>query len=200
MKDTVRIHIGEYFATDRPTVIETILGSCVAVCLYDPKSRVGGMNHIFLPGKADMASFNTPARYGINAMELLINKIMVRGGNRRHFVAKVFGGANVISNLGGENGTGRKNAEFAIDFLKNEKIPVISMDLGGHVGRKIMFHTDTNDVYVKRMVNGYFAKIRKNEDSQRQRIENESEKNTEITMFDLKSFQNLFQPPRKTPL
>ena len=104
MRKQISIHIGGYHASREPSVIHTVLGSCVAVCLFDPVNRVGGMNHILLPGKADMRHFDVSARYGINAMELLINKMMQLGGSRNRFLAKVFGGAHLFPAISKENG------------------------------------------------------------------------------------------------
>lgn len=126
MKKPVNISIGEYFASKTPAIIHTLLGSCVAVCLYDPYRRIGGMNHILLPGKADMKHFDVRARYGINAMELLINKMMTLNAGRRQLVAKVFGGAHVIPMISREHGIGQKNAEFILDFCRIEGIKVIN--------------------------------------------------------------------------
>ena len=150
MKNQISIYIGEYYASSEPTVIHTILGSCVAVCLFDPVNRIGGMNHILLPGKADLRHFDVSARYGINAMELLINKIMTIGGDRNWLVAKVFGGGHINSTISKENGMGDKNSSFVLEFLRREKIEVISKDVGGTDSRKIYFHTDTGDVLLKR--------------------------------------------------
>jgi chemotaxis protein CheD len=150
-KRTVGIHIGELFAGKGPIVIQTTLGSCVAVCLYDREARVGGMNHIFLPGRADLKQFDNVARYGINAMELLINRVTTLGAMRRRLVAKVFGGAHVLPAITPENGVGSRNAEFVLEFLKIEDIPLISQDLGGSDARRIFFHTDTGAVFLKRI-------------------------------------------------
>ena len=69
IKNQVTIKIGELYATDKPAVIYTLLGSCVAVCIYDKKKMIGGMNHIFLPGNNN--SINSSTRYGENAMKYL---------------------------------------------------------------------------------------------------------------------------------
>src|ERR1700677_4828856 len=92
-----RIYIGEIVASATPLLLQTLLGSCVAVCLRDPAACVGGMNHILIPGRCD--SDDRPARCGVHAMELLINAIMREGGDRRRLEAKVFGGGNVVSSL-----------------------------------------------------------------------------------------------------
>jgi chemotaxis protein CheD len=148
---SINLFIGEYFASKEPIIISTILGPCVAVCLYDPIKKIGGMNHILLPGKANTNSYNKPARYGINAMELLINEMMKLGSHPLNFKAKVFGGANVLSTINYHNTMGLKNAEFIIDFLINEKIKIVNQNIGGFDSRKIFFHTETNDVLLKRI-------------------------------------------------
>ena len=125
MKKKVSIHIGEIYASKKPAVVSTLLGSCVAVCLFDPIRRIGGMNHILLPGKADLKKLSDSSRYGINAMELLINMIMNLGGKRRRLLAKAFGGGHILSGFPKEQGPGQKNVQFVLEFLKTEKIKLI---------------------------------------------------------------------------
>jgi chemotaxis protein CheD len=130
---------GEHAVVSEPHVlISTLLGSCVAVCLYDPVARVGGMNHFLLgepgsghvPGSADMQ------RYGVHAMELLINGMMKKGAIRSRLKAHLYGGANIISGLG-SIGTG--NAAFARKFMATEGIAIGHADLGGTLARKVEF-------------------------------------------------------------
>ena len=102
-KKQVIIKIGELYATAEPTVIYTLLGSCVAVCIYDNEKKIGGMNHIFLPG---IKECNSSTRYGENAMKYLIKKICSLGGERKNLVAKAFGGAHVIPAISKEIGVG----------------------------------------------------------------------------------------------
>lgn len=150
-KKKISIHIGGVYASKGAVIIDTLLGSCVAVCLFDSVAKVGGMNHIFLPGKADFGKFDSVARYGVNAMELLINRIMALGGARHRIAAKAFGGAHILPAISKENGMGIRNTEFVLNFLKMEGIPLISHDLGGHHTRRVYFHTDTAEVYLKRI-------------------------------------------------
>ncbi|WP_231714455.1 chemotaxis protein CheD [Desulfonema ishimotonii] len=150
LRKQVHISIGDFHASRRPCVIYTLLGSCVAACLFDPVSRIGGMNHILMPGRADLSRFDMAARYGINAMELLINRIMNLGGDRRNLVAKIFGGAHTLAAIPRENGMGQKNITFLTSFLKNEGIRILSQDTGGTRSRKIFFHTDIGDVFLRR--------------------------------------------------
>ncbi len=179
----VRIHIGEYHASDIPTTIETTLGSCVAVCLLDGDNRIGGMNHILLPGTADMRRFNTCARYGVNAMELLINRIMAVGGDRRRLVAKVFGGAHLLQSISEQNGMGRRNIEFVFEFLEVERIRVLAQEVGGHASRVISFHTDTGEVLLKRNYSAHYESIAAEEIAQYHRIRKEAQKPGEISCF-----------------
>jgi len=126
-------------ASAAPLLLQTLLGSCVAVCLRDPVTRAGGMNHILLPGKCDD---NQPSRCGVHAMELLINAVMKEGGDRRRLVAKVFGGGNVIASLQSPT-IGELNAAFIREFLATEGIPLVAQRLGGTHAVQVHFRTDT---------------------------------------------------------
>lgn len=130
---------GEHAVIDEAdVVVTTILGSCVAVCLYDPARRIGGMNHFLLPQPAGGAigGCADPRRYGIHAMELLINALMTRGAERGRLRAHCYGGARVIANLGD---IGASNASFARQFLATEGISLVHEDLGGHHARRVEF-------------------------------------------------------------
>ena len=183
IKRHICIHIGEFHASRNPTVISTLLGSCVAVCLFDPVLRIGGMNHILMPGRADLKHFDTSARYGINAMELLINRIMNLGGSRNRISAKIFGGARTLSVISEEYSMGRKNIEFVTEFLRNESIPIINKDLGGRRSRRIWFHTDTHDVFLKRGRAVQHTSIPFVEKRAGERIKKDSKKTGEIILW-----------------
>lgn len=181
---TKRISIGEYYASQNEIIIETLVGSCVAVCLYDPVNKIGGMNHIFLPGEANLKRYDTPARFGINAMELLINKMMNLGAARKQMVAKAFGGAHLFPSISPESGIGKKNVDFVLSFLENESLRLVSHDLGGYEGRKLFFHTDTGDVYLKRIrssQNREFIAVQ--EEKQIEKAKREIGKTKRITWF-----------------
>ena len=129
---------GEYFAAATPTEITTGLGSCVAACLFDPQTRIGGMNHFMLPEAKD--AFGS-ARYGVHAMELLINAVMKLGGDRRRLRAKVFGGSNVLCQRHTASDVGGQNCRFIRQFLETEKIPVAAQRLGGNEPLRVVFHS-----------------------------------------------------------
>jgi chemotaxis receptor (MCP) glutamine deamidase CheD len=144
------IIVGQVFASDRPTVVSTVLGSCVAACLFDLESGIGGMNHFMLPdAKRDTQS----AAFGVHAMELLINKIMQLGGDRRRLQAKVFGGGNVLALQGANLQVGQRNVEFVLTFLADEGIPVVGKRVGGNTGVKLCFQTDNGRALVKPLPN-----------------------------------------------
>jgi chemotaxis protein CheD len=183
MKQEISIHVGDLYGSREPVVIHTMLGSCVAVCLYDPVQRIGGMNHILLPGNADTKQFDSSARYGIHAMELLINRIMTLGGNRHRFIAKAFGGAHILPGIALENGTGKRNIEFVREFLKTESISLVSYDLGGHQARRIYFHTDTGEVLVKRILRPKHLSISIEERKLLDLVRRDAESPGSITLF-----------------
>lgn len=143
------IHIGDIFAGLQPTVVCTTLGSCIAVCLRDPLLQIGGMNHFMLPtgGQDETAS----ARYGVHAMELLINACMRWGADRQRLEAKVFGGAHVLQVRESANSVPQCNIRFALKFLEAEQIPIISRDLGGYAAREVLFFTDTGRTLLRRL-------------------------------------------------
>jgi chemotaxis protein CheD len=143
-RNRIKLFIGDVAASQSPVVLDTLLGSCVAVCLFDPVLRAGGMNHILLPNCG--AGEKSP-RCGIHAMELLINELMKIGADRRRFLAKAFGGASVLSGIS-ILPVGEGNARFVREFLATEKIPLVAERLGGEHAVHLNFHTDTGKATV----------------------------------------------------
>ncbi|MAW78887.1 MAG: chemotaxis protein CheD [Parvularcula sp.] len=134
------IHViqGDFAVTnDANAVMTTILGSCVATCLFDPVVRVGGMNHFLLPGDVSKAGEMT---FGVHAMELLINALLKKRADKYRLQAKLFGGARMIQGL---SDIGAKNARFAREFLERENIPCVGESLGGTQARRIRFEPAT---------------------------------------------------------
>lgn len=149
----VKLLPGEYFVTKEDMLLVTVLGSCVAACIRDRKNGIGGMNHFMLPdsGSSDTNSpMNPSARYGVYAMETLINHLLKLGAHRANLEAKVFGGGNVISGLTQAN-VGQRNAEFVLQFLKTEGIPIVAKDLIDIYPRKVYFFPRTSKVLVKKL-------------------------------------------------
>src|SRR5262245_24664514 len=121
------VHVvqGDYAIGDRPDIVlTTILGSCVSACIRDPEAGIGGMNHFLLPG---VDRGQDSLKYGVHAMELLINALLQRGAMRARLEAKLFGGACVVAGLTSD--VGKENAAFAERFLDAENIPCVSQSL-----------------------------------------------------------------------
>lgn len=141
---TRRVHViqGEYKVVSEPDVVlTTILGSCVAACLRDPVTGVGGMNHFLLPGSAEaMVSGGDATRYGVHLMELLINGLLKNGARRDRLEAKIFGGARTMARF---SNVGEQNARFARQFLSDEGIRIVGESTGGEHGRKLEFWPST---------------------------------------------------------
>lgn len=146
-KKEVAIQVGGIHASAQGVIVKTTLGSCIAACLYDPVARVGGMNHFLLP--EDKSGSRAPTNFGINAMEILITSLMKLGGDRRRFVAKVFGGAE--PNRLGVTRIGKQNAEFALGYLADEGIEVIAKKLGGETAMMVVFDTGEGKAFVKQV-------------------------------------------------
>ena len=151
----VRLMPAEYRVSGEPLALITLLGSCVAACLYDPLIGVGGMNHFMLPGAAgstrnDLTDGDMSARYGAHAMELLINDLLKRGASRLRLQAKVFGGGNVLSGFQNDP-IGTRNARFVLQYLMAERIPVVAQDLGDTQPRKVCFFVQTGRTLVRRL-------------------------------------------------
>lgn len=171
-KDTRRIIIetGEYYVSRSNDVISTLLGSCIAACLFDPVNRVFGMNHFLLAYRQH--AHNGPiiqskeASYGIYAMELLINAMMKQGANRLNLKSKCFGGGNVLA-LGEDRDkqltVGETNVAFIKEFLRNENIPLVSASLGGDVGRSVHFLGSDYSVFVKKIDQNQKLQVAKQE-------------------------------------
>jgi len=151
--DRVTVPPGGQHATRAKTVISTLLGSCVAACLYDEEAGVAGMNHFLLANRRYSKSLPLTAteagRYGIHAMELLINGMMKLGASRARIKAKVFGAGQIFAACESDNFlcVGEVNERFIREYLTAERMRLVSDDLGGELGRVIHFHTDTFQVF-----------------------------------------------------
>ena len=145
----VTIHVGEIHVSRTPVIVRTLLGSCIAVCLWDGARRIGGMNHFLLPDGDP--HHGASARFGGHAMERLIGAMLELGADRRRLVAKIFGGANVLEIPDARPGVPEWNVAFIREFFAREPIPVLAEDLGGSLARVIRFDTTTNRVQVRRV-------------------------------------------------
>lgn len=157
-ENVVHVIQGQHRLSEAPRdVLVTVLGSCVATCLFDPVRRIGGMNHFLLPGHDPNSDKNV--KYGAHSMEKLINAMLQSGANRYRLEVHVFGGANVVKGLGR---IGESNAAFAHEFVLREGFMLRSMDIGGTAGRRLRFHPTTGVCQVNRIDPSHID-VRRNE-------------------------------------
>lgn len=131
---------GEFAVDSAPEVtISTILGSCIAACIWDPVAKIGGMNHFLLPD-GPQTTDGVFSSFGANAMELLINTLTRSGAQKERLRAKVFGGAEMYRGL---TDAGNRNGEFVLSYLERENIPCEAQSLGGSQARRIEFNPAT---------------------------------------------------------
>ena len=145
---------GEFYATCRAELITTLLGSCISVVLLDPVNKVGGMNHFMMPGDSSCKTvfMSKEGKYGIFAMELLIDEMVNMGGCEKYFQAKVFGGGSVLPSYSDyTESVPSNNIRFVMQYLSDENIPVVSSDIGGFEGRKVYFLTEKKAVFIKKI-------------------------------------------------
>jgi chemotaxis protein CheD len=145
--EAVKVLPGEFFVADEDLLVMTTLGSCIAACLWDREKRIGGMNHFLLP---DGGQGSDSGRYGSFAMDLLIGELVKRGANRSTMEAKVFGGGAVISGMNTIN-VGERNTAFVLDYLRTERITVVSKDVLDIYPRKVCFLPASGKAMVKRL-------------------------------------------------
>ena len=148
VEEAIKVFPGEHYVSDRSDeMLVTILGSCVAACIRDPRAGVGGMNHFMLPesgsGGSGWDSASSSMRYGNVAMERLINDVLARGGMRKRLEIKVFGGGNVLT---GSANIGHRNASFVEDYLAAENLPIAARHLRGTLPRRVHYFPATGKV------------------------------------------------------
>lgn len=161
---------GEFCATGEDILLVTVLGSCVAACIRDRRSGIGGMNHFMLPDAGDPSEpLAASARYGVHAMEMLLNDLSKLGADRRALEAKVFGGGAVVQGMTASR-VGERNAAFVLEFLGREGIPVVSRDLLGEEARRVHYFPRTGRALVKKLQNLRNDTIAQRETDYRRRL------------------------------
>lgn len=145
--DTTYLYSSGLIVSSKPAMLNTVLGSCISICLWDTKMKVGGMNHYMLPfwNGSGLAS----PKYGNIAIPQLIKKMMAMQCEADTLVAKVFGGAKMLRDQSSIFDIGRRNTELAYEMLSAEHIRIVAESTGGEKGRKIFFNTNTGEVFLK---------------------------------------------------
>lgn len=145
---------GQFYVSTAGEMIVTVLGSCIAACIRDRVTGIGGMNHFMLPimreDRRDLAPISESARYGNWAMEYLINEIFKNGGRKENLEVKVFGGGKVLSNMNLID-VGNKNIDFIHMYLQSEGLRIVSEDVGDVYPRKVLYFPDTGSVKVRKL-------------------------------------------------
>ncbi len=136
---------GEFYVGCSPVVAETLVGSCVAVCLYNFKERFGAMNHFLRDGSPGETSADL-GRFGTTATQHIVAAVLKRDSDPTHYRASIFGGAAVLKRAGTEGDIGQANVEAALDALRGAHIRVARQEVGGTRGRRITFDTETGEI------------------------------------------------------
>lgn len=157
--DAVKVLPGEYFVSNEDILIMTVLGSCIAACIWDPNAKVGGMNHFMLP---EGDSSDTSGRYGSYAMELLINEMIKLGARRETMQAKVFGGGQVMAGFTTMN-VGERNTRFVLNYLQTEGISLVSKDVMDIYPRKVVFFPTSGKAMVRKLAHSHPESLEKSE-------------------------------------
>ncbi len=187
-RNMVIIYPGEFYVSTHD-IIATVLGSCIAVCIKDKKTGIAGMNHFMLPGdvRSEDMFLSASAKYGMFAMEQLINEMIKKKGSKKDFEAKVFGGGHVLNFRKTDGNVPEANIEFVKAFLNMEQITIVKQDVGGFAGRKILFFPDTAKVLLKRLESSVDSKLIKAEQSYKTKLFKEKERFQEaggdLTLF-----------------
>ena len=149
---------GTIYCAPTPSVVSTILGSCVAVCLWDTHLRMAGMNHYVLPHRADEP--HSP-RFGDVAIEQLLAGMLRLGCHVASLRAKIFGGAAVLPFGASGETVGHQNVQIALERLRHHGIPLLARRTGGRAGVLIRLYTETGDVMVHRLAEAHLAQARR---------------------------------------
>ncbi|PHI34902.1 chemotaxis protein CheD [Pseudoalteromonas sp. GCY] len=150
-KVVAKVLPGEFYVSKQDELISTVLGSCIAACVYDEKLGIGGMNHFMLPGAKALREVHADdlnCRYGNWAMEYLINEVLKNGASRSNLKIKLFGGGKIISAM---TDIGEGNIRFAQAYVEEECLNLISQDVGGPWPRKVIFHPQSGKAQVKKL-------------------------------------------------
>ncbi len=147
--EVVHVGPGQLYASNEPCTLRTVLGSCVSVCLWDVRLRVGGMNHFLLPTAPSLGERNT--RHGDVAMDALADMLKELGSSLRGLSAHVFGGAHILPGAPAAAHLGERNANMALYWLERARVAVATLDVGGNTARRVEFSIADGVATVRRL-------------------------------------------------
>ncbi|MCK5880993.1 MAG: chemoreceptor glutamine deamidase CheD [Sinobacterium sp.] len=183
----VKLLPGDFYITENEELITTVLGSCISVCAFDERRRIGGMNHFMLPQEAksgsnwDMTQINSSTRFGNFAMEQLINSMLSKGCRRSDLVFKVFGGGNIMQD--NHINIGDRNIQFAHSFLKNEGFNISVEDVGDIYPRKVHFSPNSGKVQVKKLASVEGSSVKVLETAYNNKLKKEESDHGDVELF-----------------
>jgi len=182
-KKIIALSPGDIYSTEEDVIVQTVLGSCISVCLYTDEYDLVGMNHFMLPGSIDPDNFHMSfgGRYGMYAMDSLIGEFVKKGIKKENLKSKVFGGSSLLKIGVNRENISSQNIKFIVNFLNKENIAIISSHLGGDKPRKILFFTKTRKVLLKEIKPQNKETIYKKENDYKENIINQNKK---IIFFD----------------
>ena len=176
---------GEFFVSCEPMVVYTVLGSCISACIRDPIAGVGGMNHFMLPAPKEHSSGDAwggeSTRYGLFAMDQLINGILSRGGMKQRLEIKLFGGGKIYE---GNVDVGARNVQWVLRYLITDGLPINACDVGDVLPRKLYYFTDSGRVLMKKIQQIKNRTIFERESDYEHRLERDLKpQSNEVTLF-----------------
>lgn len=145
-----QLGIGDVVVVDEPKILSTVLGSCVAVCLFSVQGRCAAMNHFALPHAEDLIPQDiSPYRYGNHSLAEMLRllKTMV-GSDIKELKAKILGGAVAVG-MRHSTRVGEENVALARAFLREQGIPIVGENVGGSRGRRVLFYTNSGRVRMR---------------------------------------------------
>jgi len=155
---TVEIPMGGLGLTAQDkTVLQTFVGSCVAICIYDPVAKIAGMAHVMLPKNNTSDPIPKPeGKFADVAIKVLLDKLTVGGAKQNRLKAKMAGGASVFQNEGKQNtfNIGLRNVDTIKTILAEKKIPILAEDVGAHSGRWVIFDVNSDVMTIKDRTKG----------------------------------------------
>lgn len=157
MANIIKVGMADLEAAKAPDCLMTSgLGSCVGICLYDPIAKIGGLAHIMLPNSKQAKNADNKAKFADTAIPVLLEKMLDMGAGRRRLVAKIAGGAQMFNFAGATDvmRIGDRNAEAVVERLKEERIPIIYQDTGGHSGRTIKLFLEDGKLSIRTLDQG----------------------------------------------
>ncbi len=150
--EPIKIGMSQYKVAENRTILTCIgLGSCIGIVLYDAFNKIGGLAHIMLPRQSEAKDKSNPAKFADSSIDLMLNEMEARSSLKRNIKAKIFGGANMFPNVQSSTlmNVGERNVRAVKEELEKRKIKIVAEDLGGHIGRTIIFDTKDGSVRVK---------------------------------------------------